>query len=275
MTKIIAEAGINHGGDFQKAKAYIDGAVYAGADYVKFHLTVADDMKNLEIIRPLWNDNHPVLSEPIDAYVKKVEFSIEQMSELRLYASKVGINFLLSCYGMNAIATAINNDFKEIKLASCDFTRIDYIEYLNENASKIMLATGMVDEEEFRGMEKYIDVSKTSIFHCISLYPTPYPLHNLSYISELKSYGYDVGYSDHTKGIEIPIISLSFGPSYIEKHFMLDQDKYCADEKVSCSVEELKKLCTISSQYSEIIGSGKKKLTNEEINNRRKFRNRW
>jgi len=270
---IIAEAGINHRGSKAKAKEYITAAARAGADYIKFHMAYANRMVNVKQKQILWNDAHPVDIEPVDEFVKRVELSLEDISDLVEFSKVANIKFMVSCYDLESINDALDIGIKNIKLASCDFVREDFVTRLNNRADEVFLATGMVDSVELNNAKRYIDNAKTHVMHCISLYPTPFNKLNLNFINTLKEFGWSAGYSDHTSGIGACVASLNFDPSCIEKHFMLDSD--CADEKVSCYPRELEELVNISKSYRKIFGSGERDICEEEYENRKKFRNRW
>ena len=275
MAKVIAEAGINHQGSFEGAKNYVLAASQAGADRVKFHMAYADRMVNLNEKEALWNDKHPVDEESLSKFVKRVELSLDQIEKLKTYAEELGIGFMVSCYDVISIEQALEMGITEIKLASCDFIKHEYIRLLNRKANHVYLATGMVTQSEMLEAKKFIDPSKTTVMHCVSLYPTPIELANLNQINVIRGLGWDVGYSDHNKGVGMCIASLQFNPSWIEKHFMLESDVSCPDVSVSCSPRELRELVDLSHNYDLIFGADSRDLSPMEMSNRNKFRGRW
>jgi sialic acid synthase SpsE len=275
MTKIIAEAGINHQGSLDRAKEYVLSAARAGADRVKFHMAYADRMVNLAQKEALWNDKHPISGESLSKFVKRVELSIDDLECLKGYAKDVGIGLMASCYDLVSIEQALEIGITEIKLASCDFIRHDFIKLLNNRAEYVYLATGMATHEEMLEAKKIIDPYKTTVMHCVSIYPTPTKLANLNQINLIKKMGWNAGYSDHNKGISMCVASLQFHPSWIEKHFMLESDLTCPDANVSCIPRELSELVDLSHNYQIIFGSEEKLLSPLEFENRSKFRGRW
>lgn len=274
-TKVIAEAGINHNGSLEKALRYIDAAAESGADYIKFHHAISKEMINLDEKRIAWNDKHDANIEPIDRFVERMELSSKELSILKSHSAKKNIGFMLSVYDRVSAEEALDIGINNIKLASCDFIKKDLINFLYQHVDNLVLATGMVDSSELEQAKDYIDPKKTSVLHCVSLYPTPYKLANLKFIETLKTFGWKSGYSDHTKGIGMCVLSLEFNPYYIEKHFYLEEDEECADKSVSCLPRELKELCEIIKFHNEIYGDGHKNISKAEADNRNKFRNRW
>jgi N,N'-diacetyllegionaminate synthase len=273
--KVIAEAGINHGGNVNRAALYIEAASQAGADFVKFHIALAKNMVDIENKRKAWSDNHPEDVDPIDKFVQRMEFTETEWQRLINYSQDLNIKMIFTVYDIEAADQALKLGVKTLKLASCDFTNSKLINYLTPKVDKLYLATGMVDEAELKKQMSTIDKSKTEVMHCVSLYPSPLEALNLKCIETLRKFGIKTGYSDHLKGIEACLLSLQFNPSIIEKHFMLDDDHACADKNVSCSPEQLKTLVEICKEYESIIGDGDKYLTNAELNNRIKLRGRW
>lgn len=275
MTKIIAEIGINHNGIFQSAIDHIESAVEAGADYVKFHLAYSKNMVNLKEKRESWNDKHDKDIEPIDKFVERMEFTISQYAELKSITESLGCKFMVSVYDKEAAKDALSLGINEIKLASCDFVKEELINFIYPNIDHLYLATGMVSEAELEKAKTYIQSEKTTVMHCISLYPTPMKLANLNFIESLQKYGWQIGYSDHSKGIAVCVASLVYNPTIIEKHFMINENHNCPDMPVSCTPRELNELCTIAHNYKDIFGDGIRNISVEEFKNRNKFRDRW
>ena len=275
MTKIIAEVGINHNGDFDSALEHCNLAIESGADFIKFHLAYAKNMINIESKRVAWSDKHHKNDDPIDKFVARMELIREEYMELKRVIDDSGAKLMMSVYDMEAAEDALSMGIGHIKLASCDFTKVKMIEYLSNHVEHLYLATGMVTEDELNQAKKYINNNKTTVMHCVSRYPTPYTDLNLSFIDTLRSYGWRVGYSDHTKGIGSCILSLQYNPEIIEKHFVISDSHQCPDLAVSCTPREMEELCSYAHNIDLVLGNGYRNLTPEEFANRAKFRDRW
>ncbi len=273
---IIAEAGINHGGSLDKAKLLVDLANDTGADYVKFHYAIADRMLTPDKHNSLWNDRHPQGSEDLRTFVKKVELHSKDFIELKKYAENKDIKIMLSCYDMPSIEDSIKIGIRDIKLASCDIIKDDYIHYLNEHADTFVLATGMATMEEIDHAVSISRPEKMWLLHCISEYPMPDKLANLNFITTLKKrYNVRVGFSDHTADYVIPLLAVYQGADMIEKHFMIEGDTTCCDANVSIDPTQMKKLVYFAKNRNAILGSGNREMSPKEWANRDKYRNRW
>lgn len=272
---IIAEAGVNHDGDFAKAKKLIKEAHESKADFIKFHAAYADRIQNKEKFNRLWKDEHDE-RELFSDFVKRVEFSRNQLKKLFEYSKFLGINFMVTTYDMPALKQTLDLGIKNIKLASCDIVKDDLVKIASKEADLLVISTGMAFEEEIRQAIELIDVDKTYVLHCVSEYPTPITHSNLHYINHLKrTYDVKVGFSDHSDDIIIPLLAVADGAVMIEKHFMLENQKNCPDYKVSVTKKKLAKLVFYAKNMEAILGKGEKLISEQEIKNREKFRYRW
>lgn len=272
---IIAEAGVNHNGDFEKAKMLIKLAAECGADFVKFHMAYADRIQNRDKYNRLWGDRHGT-DENFCEFVKRAEFSRTQFKELFEFATSLGINFMITPYDIPALEQTLDIGIRNIKLASCDIVKDEYIKLATKEADLLVIATGMAFEKEIEHAMNLIDKRKTYVLHCISEYPAPIEHSNLCYINHLKrKYKVKVGFSDHTADIIVPLLAVAKGAQMIEKHFMLDNDANCPDYDVSVTKDKLKDLVYHAKNIKSIYGDEKKKLSDKEYKNREKFRYRW
>jgi len=272
---IIAEAGINHNGDFAKAIELIKAAHESKADFVKFHATCSDRITNKNKFNALWRDEHGE-DEPFSSFVKRVEFSVGQFKTLLDFSIELGIEFMVTPYDLHVLDQMLDLGIKNIKLASCDLIKDEYVKLATKKAKLLVLATGMASESEIQHAINLVEPQKTYVLHCISEYPAPVDRSNLKYIEHLtKTYQIKAGFSDHTDDIIIPLIAVAKGAVMVEKHLMLENDNNCPDHKVSVTKEKLSDLVFHAKNMKNIMGSGKKIMSDLEIANRKKFRYRW
>jgi len=272
---IIAEAGINHNGDFVKAIELIRAAHESKADFIKFHATCSDRISDKNKVNALWRDQHGE-DEPFSAFVKRVEFSVEQFKKLFDFSLELGIEFMVTPYDLPTLEQMLDLGIKNIKLASCDLIKDEYIKIATKKAKLLVLATGMASESEIQHAINLVAPEKTYVLHCISEYPALVVHSNLKYIEHLaKTYRIKAGFSDHTNDIIIPLLAVAKGAVMVEKHFMLEKDKNCPDYKVSVTKEKLSDLVSYAKKMRYIMGSGKKIMSDLEIKNREKLRHRW
>ena len=272
---IIAEAGINHNGDFGKAIELIRAAHESKADFIKFHATCSDRISDKNKVNALWRDQHGE-DEPFSAFLKRVEFSVEEFAKLFDFSMKLGIEFMVTPYDLPTLEQMLDLGIKNIKLASCDLIKDEYIKIATKKAKLLVLATGMASESEIQHALNLVAPHKTYVLHCISEYPAPVNHSNLKYIEHLsKTYQIKAGFSDHTDDIIIPLLAVAKGAVMVEKHLMLENDKNCPDYKVSVTKEKLSDLVFHAKNMKNIMGSGEKILSDVEIKNKEKFRYRW
>lgn len=272
---IIAEAGINHNGDFGKAIELIKVAHESKADFVKFHVAYSGRISDKDKFNTLWREQHGK-DEPFSDFVKRIEFSQIQFKKLFDFSTELGIGFMVTPYDLPALEQMLDLGIKNIKLASCDLIKDEYIKLATKKANLLVLSTGMASESEIQHALDLVAPQKTYVLHCISEYPAPVDHSNLKYIEHIaKTYRIKAGFSDHTDDIIIPLLAVAKGAVMVEKHFMLENDPLCPDFKVSVTKEKLSDLVFYAKKMTSILGSGVKSMSDLEIKNREKFRYRW
>jgi N-acetylneuraminate synthase len=272
---IIAEAGVNHNGDFDNAKKLILAASNAGADYVKFQTFKADklvsiDAEKAEYQKANFNDGGMTQYEML----KKLEMSEEWHYELIKYAKECGIKFLSTGFDELSIDFLDSLNIELFKIPSGEITNKPYLEHIAKKAKPIILSTGMATVEEIGEaidilIENKITKEDITILHCNTEYPTPMNDVNLLAMNFIRDkFGVRVGYSDHTEGIEVPIAAVALGAKLIEKHFTLDKAMDGPDHKASLDPTELLKMVkAIRNIELAISGSGIKEVSVSEMKN--------
>lgn len=283
---IVAEIGGNHNGDIELGKRMIVEAKACGADAVKFQLYRRCD---------LWTNDH--LKE-LDAGVVKLEnvaewttkelglsnifeqidrFAIQEQEHIELFncARELGIDYGTSTFTKKDVDFCIDQKVANLKVASCDATNLDLIEYVISKDYPVHIALGMVSMDEIREVANVIPKGcrhNVTLLHCVSLYPPKDSQVNLEFMNTLRrEFGMAVGYSDHTLGYAVPLAAAALGAEVIEKHFTLDKNMPGWDHKVSANPEELRIICEMSKRIADSLGDGVKVLCDDEIAKRRKF----
>lgn len=231
MSKIIAEIGWNHMGDLALAKQMISKAKDNGASFVKFQTWSVDRLKPGP-----WDDDGRT-----DIY-KKAQLSKDDHISLKNFSESYGIPFFSSVFSIEDAKLLADIGVKEVKIASFESRNVELITYCYYHFDKIYLSTGTSSVEEIRNSIRSLDKWKFVILHCVSSYPLEYKNCNLPRIKTLKEFFPNVGYSDHTPGIEGTKIALSHNPVVIEKHFTTDQTLPGRDNKFSILPEDLREL---------------------------------
>lgn len=265
---IIAEAGVNHNGDFELAKKLVDKAAEAGADYVKFQFFKASDLVSINADMAEYQKKNTGKTESQLEMIQKLELSEESHKELQAYCHKKNIGFMSSPFGIEGIKflDSINIDF--FKVPSGEITNLPYLRELAKFNRKIILSTGMSNLSEIKDALSVLKGRDVTVLHCNTEYPTPMEDVNLhAMLTIKKECDVEVGYSDHTLGIEVPIAAVSLGAKVIEKHFTLDKSMPGPDHKASLDPSELTSMVKAIRNIESALGSHEKKPSESEQKN--------
>ena len=242
-TIIIAEAGVNHNGDIELAKKMVDIASDANADYIKFQSFKADDIVTKDAEKSKYQKSNTKNNDTQYNMLKSLELSKEDHIKLINYCQSKNIKFLSSAFDLDSLDFLINLDCELIKIPSGEINNFYYLEKISFQQTPVILSTGISTIDEIEAAIKILTSNKLSIsditiLHCNTDYPTPMKDVNLKAMLNIKEhFNVDVGYSDHTLGIEIPIAAVALGAKVIEKHFTIDRSFEGPDH--ACSLEPL------------------------------------
>jgi N-acetylneuraminate synthase/N,N'-diacetyllegionaminate synthase len=272
---IIAEAGVNHNGNFENAKKLIQAASNAGADYVKFQTFKADKLVSIDAQKAEYQKVNLKGGEDTQyEMLKKLEMSEDWHYELIKYAEDCGIKFLSTGFDESSIDFLVSLNIDLLKVPSGEITNKPYLEHIAKKNKPIIISTGMSTIGEIGEaidilIENKITKEDITILHCNTEYPTPMNDVNLLAMNYIKKqFGVRVGYSDHTMGIEVPIAAVALGARVIEKHFTLDKAMDGPDHKASLEPAELQAMVkAIRNIELAISGSGEKEVSESEMKN--------
>jgi N,N'-diacetyllegionaminate synthase len=270
---IIAEAGVNHNGSIEIAKSLVDVAAKAGADYVKFQTFTAIN----QVIRLAEKADYQKIntknSESQFEMLRRLELSLENHQILIEYCISKNIGFLSTAFDLDSVDLLVSLGQRLFKIPSGEITNLPYLEKISQVAKKIIISTGMANMNEIGDAVAVftshgISKSNISLLHCTTEYPAPMSEVNLKAMLSIQSqFGMEVGYSDHTMGIEIPIAAVSLGAKIIEKHFTLDRKMSGPDHACSLTPHELKSMIQSIRNVELALGDGEKKATMSELRN--------
>lgn len=275
-TIIIAEAGVNHNGDLSMAKELIKVAAKAGADFVKFQTFKADKMVSKEAKKATYQNKN--INDGDDTQynmLKKLEIPDEWYPELLALCNKENIKFLSTGFDNESIDFLNDLPIELFKIPSGEITNKPYLQHIAKKKKLVVLSTGMANIKEINDavevlIDTGLDKSNLVVLHCNTEYPTPMEDVNLKAMLHIqKELGVDVGYSDHTLGIEVPIAAVALGAKVIEKHFTLDRNLPGPDHKASLEPDELVAMVkAIRNIELSISGNGIKAPSKSEMSNR-------
>ncbi|OGU78035.1 MAG: N-acetylneuraminate synthase [Stygiobacter sp. RIFOXYC12_FULL_38_8] len=273
-TFIIAEAGVNHNGNIELAFKLIDAAKNAGADAVKFQTFKANTLVSKKAEKADYQKQTTSLDESQYEMIKKLELSLKDHHNLIAYCKQKGIQFLSSPFDLESIDLLNELGLDVFKIPSGEIVNLPYLRKLGKLNKNVILSTGMSDLGEIEDaidvlFENGTDKEKITILQCNTEYPTPYKDVNLKAMLTIKNaFDVKVGYSDHTKGIEVPIAAVVLGAEVIEKHFTLDRNMEGPDHKASLEPDELKLMVQSIRNIEKALGSGIKKPSPSELKNK-------
>ena len=266
---IIAEAGGNHNGSIKNAYKLVDIAKKAGADYVKFQTFKAETLVSKNAPKAKYQEKNVKKISHFEL-IKKLEMSHEMHIKLIKYCKKKKIKFLSSpfCIDSFDLLRKFNLDF--IKIPSGEITNLPLLRHIKKFKNNIILSTGMSNTNEIKRAVKILKNKnrKLILLHCNTEYPSPVQDLNLNAMLTLKKqFNLDVGYSDHSLGINVPIIATSLGAKVIEKHFTISKRMVGPDHLASLNPKELISMVKAIRSTEIILGKKNKIVSNSEKKN--------
>ena len=273
-TFIIAEAGVNHNGSIEIAKKLIDTAAEAGADAVKFQTFKAEKVVSRYAQKAEYQKQTTDKAESQYDMIKKLELDVKAHRELMAYCNAKNIMFLSTPFDHDSIELLNDLGLEIFKIPSGEITNLPYLKHIGKLNKKVIVSTGMSDLGEIEDALDILIGAGTSkgnitVLHCNTEYPTPYEDVNLLAILTIKNaFGVEVGYSDHTLGIEIPIAAVTLGARVIEKHFTLDKNMEGPDHRASLEPHELRMMVSAIRNIEKALGDGIKKPSPSELKNK-------
>jgi len=260
-TYVIAEIGANHNGDMNLAQESIRAAKAAGADAAKFQSW------DTGLFARAFYDENPGLEEQVAAYA----VAGNEMRALAEYCQAQGIDFASTPFSKRELdeLDALAPPF--IKIASMDLNNDHLLRAAARTGRTIVLSTGMANTGEIEHALTTLEDSghdDTILLHCIALYPPPgddyVNLRNMEMLRD--TFGYPVGFSDHTKGIEVTLAAIALGAVVIEKHFTLDKTLDGWDHAVSADPEEMAIITSAAKRIPAALGQRRRVVSEAERN---------
>lgn len=277
---IIAEAGVNHNGDYTTALKMVDAAKEAGADYVKFQTAVPELVISEFAPQAQYQKENTGIEESQLDMCRKIHLPLSAYASLRDYCQTKGIGFMSTPFDLTSIdlLAEIGQDY--FKIPSGEITNLPYLRRIAEKGIPVIMSSGMSTIEEIATTIEILTGTHSStpndfrstlsrediiVLHCNTQYPTPYSDINLRAMQTIaQELGVKTGFSDHSLGIEIPIAAAALGACVIEKHFTLSRSMPGPDHKASLEPDELKAMIDGIRHVEEALGDGNKQVTNSE-----------
>lgn len=254
-THVVAEIGINHGGDIEVAERLIISAARAGADSVKFQTYITEKRVPGKEQKAIFD------------ILKKCELPFDAFTRLKECAEENSVEFFSTPFDEESIDFLESIDVHMHKVASFDVVNHAFLRRLADTKKIIIMSTGMANLSEIDSAYGILSSQNKNIalLHCVSSYPLKDSDANLAAIYELQGrYDCVIGYSDHTSGIEVPLLAVAAGAQVIEKHFKINEKMNCVDAPVSISEQQMRTLVEEIRRLESIFGDGELGMSEAE-----------
>ncbi|MDY6867883.1 MAG: N-acetylneuraminate synthase [Chloroflexota bacterium] len=273
-TLIIAEIGVNHDGDLNKAEQLIDVAANAGADLVKFQTFNAERLVTSMAPKAEYQSLAEDEKQSQLDMLCQLELSHEMHEILIEHCEKKGVGFFSTAFDTGSIDYLVSLGIDRFKVPSGEITDLPYLRHVGSYGKSIILSTGMATLGEIEAAIDALEYAGTprkniTVLHCNSEYPTPvHDVNLLAMCSIRDAFKVDVGYSDHTLGIDIPIAAVALGAKVIEKHLTLNRNHSGPDHKASLEPHEFTSMVRSIRNIEKALGDGIKRPSSSEIKNK-------
>jgi N,N'-diacetyllegionaminate synthase len=276
MTKvfIIAEAGVNHNARVDLALQLVDQAILAGADAVKFQTAIPELVATEAAEKAGYQQRTTGSQESQLDMIRKLLLPMEAFRDIAAYCQEKSIIFFSTAFDL------VSLDFLEKlgqpyhKIPSGEITNLPYLRQIGGYCKPVILSTGMATLGEIEAALDAIEAagtprSRVTVLHCNTEYPTPVSDVNLRAMQTIKdAFGVEVGYSDHTDGIEVAVAAVALGARMIEKHMTLDRSLPGPDHRASLEPDVFKAMVSSIRNVESALGSAVKYPSKSEIKNR-------
>lgn len=267
---IIAEAGVNHNGNFELARKMIHEAAKAGADYVKFQTAVPELVISTFAPKAEYQKETTGSGQSQLDMCRAIHLPLSAYAKLAEICRSEGIGFMSTPFDLVSIDCLAELNMDYWKIPSGEITNLPYLRKIGALGSRIIMSTGMSTLNEIEQAVAILEAAGTprgniSLLHCTTQYPAPYASVNLRAMHALESLGcHSIGYSDHTIGTEVAVAAVAQGARIIEKHFTLDCNLPGPDHRASIEPDQLALLVQQIRHIEAALGNGIKDVADAE-----------
>ncbi len=258
---IIAEIGASHQGNESLAEKLIEEAAQCGADAVKLQVidpkaSYVPESPSFDIFDKLWLN----------------ETSVQRLMQV---AKRCGVELFTTPGSPEDLKRLVDVGMRLVKVSSGLMTHHPLVRLAAQTELSLIISTGMKFLDEVAATVRVAEEAGCQnmvLLHCTSLYPAPDNTLNLRSLDTLKqSFGYPVGYSDHSDGLSACLAATTLGACVLEKHFTLDRAGGGPDDHFSADANQFKALVREVRSVEKMLGDGIKKPHADEMTNRELF----
>lgn len=270
---IIAEAGVNHNGDYELARRMVLVAKKAGADYVKFQTAVPELVISTYAPKAEYQKETTGEAQSQLDMCRAIHLPLSDYAPLKALCDEAGIGFMSTPFDLVSIDCLAPLGMDYWKIPSGEITNLPYLRKIASQGGRVIMSTGMSTLDEVETAVRILEENGTSrdriiLLHCTTQYPTPFEAVNLRAMDALRTLGCaGVGYSDHTRGIAVPVAAAALGACVLEKHFTLDRNLPGPDHKASLEPDELAAMVREVREVEAALGDGCKRVAEAERGN--------
>jgi N,N'-diacetyllegionaminate synthase len=259
---VVAEAGVNHDGDPERALRLVGAAAEAGADAVKFQTFDADLLASPRAAKAQYQARATGGGEMQADMLRRLQLSEEVHHLLADEARRRGLLFLSTPFDVGSADFLVSLGVPALKMGSGELTNLPLLAHVAGMGRPLMLSTGMADLAEVDAAVAAVRAAGSpplALLHCVSCYPADPADVNLRAMETMSArYGVPVGFSDHTLGIEIALAAVALGASILEKHLTLDRSLPGPDHAASIEPGEMAALVRGVRLVEAALGHGRK-----------------
>jgi N,N'-diacetyllegionaminate synthase len=272
-TFIIAEAGVNHNGSLKKALKLIDIAASVGVNAIKFQTFKAENLATDYAPKAEYQKYKALKKETQFQMLKKLEFTDAMHKACFNKCKKKQIIFISSAFDIESLNYLKKFNLSHFKVPSGEITNIPYLEVLGKFRKKVILSTGMSNINEIKNAIDVLITNGTKkknivLMQCTSAYPAPYDQINLNAITTLRNrFKLNIGFSDHSLGVQASVAAVAIGAKVIEKHLTLNKKLKGPDHRASLDPKEFKLMVQNIRIVEKTLGSKIKMITKSEKKN--------
>ncbi len=268
-TLIIAEAGVNHNGRLDLALKLCKTAKEVGADVVKFQTWKTEKIITRTVAQAEYQAENTGKKESQFDMLKKLELSYDDFTKIKEYCDKIGIQFASTADEEESFDFLVKLGIPFVKISSGEVTNIPFLRKMGASKLPIIISSGMSNISDIDIALRTLKESGATditLLHCTTNYPCPMEEVNLKAMLTLSNaFKIPIGYSDHTKGIEVPVAAVALGAKVIEKHFTLDKNMEGPDHLASTEPDEFKNMVEAIRNIEVALGTGEKTPQKSEI----------
>jgi N-acetylneuraminate synthase/N,N'-diacetyllegionaminate synthase len=268
---IVAEAGVNHDGDEEKARRLVEAAAAAGADVVKFQLFRAEEVASASAPKAGYQLDTTGEDESQLDMLRSLELPPEAFPRLFLHARALGLEFLATAYAPDELDLLDDAGVEAFKFASAQIVELPLLEHAARKGKLLIVSTGMATVEEIAEALAAIRAAgdpPVCLLQCTTSYPSEAADANLRAIATLRErFGVPVGYSDHTEGDAASVAAVALGAVLVEKHLTLDRALAGPDHAASLDPAGFAAMVDRIREAEAALGSPEKRPTEVELEN--------